>query len=326
MSRLARLLIPLLASSLLASAAEAGLYRWVDENGNVHYTDIIPPSQITKGHTELTEQGVRIKTVPPAKTSEEIQAEKELERLRVQQEQIIEQQKSADRVLLQTFRSEDDIKMARDGKLSSIEVMIQVTKANIRRQQEWLSGLRTEAANLERVGKPIPKKLSDSISSSERSIREAYRIIVDREEQKKTIRDRFERDLDRFRQLRNRNRSPKPDEEEIPRPVLHNIVTCRDAAECDRLWQKAVAYVRQRATTRVQTIGPNILITAPAGNGSEISLLLSRIDDEGGDGASLFLDLQCESSPRGEELCESPKAMEIISGFHPALTARDAPN
>jgi len=325
MFRLARLLIPLLASLLLAFGAEAGLYRWVDEDGNVHYTDIIPPSQIKKGHTELTEQGVRIKTIPPAKTLEEIQAEKELERLRVQQEQIIEQQKAADRVLLQTFRSEDDIKMARDGKLSSIEVMLHVTKDNIRRQQEWLSRLRTEAANLERAGRPIPRQLSDSISSSERSIREAYGIIVDREEQKKAIRDRFERDLDRFRQLRNLNRSPKPEEKETPRPVLHNIVTCRDAAECDRLWTKAVAYVRQRATTRVQTSGANVLITAPPENGSEISLILSRINDEAGDGASLFLDLQCESSPRGEKLCQSPKAMEIISGFHPALTTEDAP-
>jgi hypothetical protein len=323
MFRPARLLIPLLASSLLAFGTEAGLYRWVDDEGNVHYTDIIPPSQITKGHTELTEEGVRIKTVPPAKTTEEIQKEKELERLRAQQERIIEQQKAADRVLLQTFRSEDDIKMARDGKLASIDVMIRVTKNDIRRQQEWLSRLRTEAANLERSGKRIPKQLSDSISSSERSIRDAYGAIADREEQKKAIRDSFERDLDRFRQLRNLNKPPKPEQEDAPRPALHNIVTCGDAAECDRLWEKAVAYVRQQATTGVQTSGPNVLITAPPTTGGEISLILSRINDEVGDGASLFLDLQCQSSLRGEKTCQSQRARDIILGFHPALTTQD---
>ena len=58
------------------------LYRWVDEQGNVNYTDKIPASQAEKGHIELSDDGMRVRTIPPAKTAEQIQRERELERLR----------------------------------------------------------------------------------------------------------------------------------------------------------------------------------------------------------------------------------------------------
>jgi hypothetical protein len=326
MVRLTPLLIPLISLSLASPVGYAGLYRWVDDEGNVHYTDTIPPSQVTKGHTEITEQGIRVKTVPPAKTAEELQKEQELERLRAQQERLIEQQRAADRVLIQTFRSDDDIVMARDGKMASIDVMIQVTKNNIRRQQEWLGRLRTEAANLERAGKPVPQHLSDSIANAERSIRDAYATILDREAQKRSIRESFDRDLKRFRELNKLSDSQKPREPQTRLPVLHNIVNCRDTEECERLWSRAVAYVQQHATTQVQTSGANILIAAPAASGDDISLILSRINDKDGEGSSLFLDLQCQSSLRGEEMCQSPEAKEILAGFRAALTGGEGPD
>jgi hypothetical protein len=74
--------------------------RWVDDQGNVHYSDVIPPTEIDKGRTLLSPDGVRVDTVPPQKTPEQIQRERELERLRVQQERMREQQRADDRVLL----------------------------------------------------------------------------------------------------------------------------------------------------------------------------------------------------------------------------------
>ncbi|MGB5737569.1 MAG: DUF4124 domain-containing protein [Thiohalocapsa sp.] len=116
-------------------AQGAQLYRWVDEQGNVNYTDKIPASQVEQGHVELSDDGMRVRTVAPAKKLEEIQRERELERLRAQQQRLIEQQKAEDSVLLRTFRNTDDMLMVRDGKLSAIDVMIQVTKGSLRRQQ-----------------------------------------------------------------------------------------------------------------------------------------------------------------------------------------------
>jgi hypothetical protein len=317
-------IMALLLSGLVLDA-DGGLYRWVDEDGNVHYSDNVPPTRSGKGHTELSEGGVRIKSIPPVKTPEQVEKERELERLRAQQKRLLEQQQSADRVLLQTFRSEDDIEMAREGKLAAIDVMIDVTKNNIRRQQEWLAGLLTDAANLERTGKAVPQHLSDNISQTERSIRYAYSTIVDRENQKKSIRTSFDQDLLRFRQLKHLPASGSRIKARETRPILHNIVTCSGPEECADLWNKATAYIRRNATTPVQTRGENIFITAPPATEQDISLILTRIDEKDGVGASLFLDLQCERSLRGEKMCEGPQARGIIEGFRPALAGEDRP-
>lgn len=319
MTKVATVLIPLLLLSCLASLSHARLYRWVDENGNVHYSDNVPPDQIESGHTELSEGGIRKKSVPRVKTAEELQKERELERLRNQQEELLEEQRSADQVLLETFRSEDDIRMARDGKFATIDVMILVTKNNVRRQQERLAGLRTEAGNLERTGKPIPKPLRDNITQIERAIRDAYSKIVDKEEQKKSIRTSYQEDLVRFRELKDLPESEAVIGDEQSRPVLHNIVTCASPGECDRLWEKAADYVREHATTAVHTSGVNVFITAPPAAEEDISLILSRINDKQGSGASLFLDLHCERSLSGKKMCESDKAQSILEGFRAAI-------
>jgi hypothetical protein len=323
MQKTLALLIPALLLSGLASNAQAGLYRWVDEDGSVHYSDSVPPTQIEKGHTELSEEGIRINSIPPVKTPEELRREKELERLRAQHERLVQKQRSADLVLLRTFRSEDDIKIARDEKLAAVDVMIKVTKNNVRRQQEWLSRLRSEAADLERAGKPVPQRLSNNIARAERTIGAAYSNILDREAQKDSIRTRFGQDLVRFRQLKDLPKKETPVKAQDPRPILHNIVTCEGPEECSRLWEKSTNYVRLHANTAVQASGDNILITAPPTDEQDISLVLSRIDDKEGPGASLFLDLQCERSLRGEKRCESQQAQEIVRGFRAAIMGED---
>jgi hypothetical protein len=231
----------------------------------------------------------------------------------------------ADRMLLQTFRSEDDLLMARDGKIEAIDVMIEVTKNNVRRQREWLSGLRVQAANLERAGKPVPKRLDDGIANIEAAIRDAYATIVERESQKQQIDQRFASDLERFRQLKNLSAGGQRRSRQDARPLLHNIVTCADAAECDRLWERAETYVRDHATTKVQAGSDNLLITMPPKREDDISLILSRIDEPDSTGSSLFLDLQCQDSAGGEQTCRGPEAASIIRGFRAALTREEAP-
>ena len=43
---------------LAADAGAAEVYRWVDENGEVHYTQSLPPSFKDKGHDVLNERGI----------------------------------------------------------------------------------------------------------------------------------------------------------------------------------------------------------------------------------------------------------------------------
>jgi hypothetical protein len=317
------LLIPLLLVSALSSVCYGELYRWVDQDGKVHYTDSIPPDQVQSGHTELSKQGVTIKSVGKAKTPEEVEEEQELKRLRAEQKKLLDKQRSEDQVLVRTFQSEDDIFMAREGKIAAIDVMISVTKNNVLRQQERLVKLLGQAADMERAGKDVHENLIDGIRQVEEAIRDSYATIVAQEKQKDEIRSKFDRDLARYRQLKKLpvSESPLPIQEK--RPVLHNMVACAGPTECNRLWEKAKEYVRQNATTAVQTSSPQIVITAPPTTEKDISLILSRIDDKGGPGATLFLDLQCKRALNGREVCKGKRAETIVEGFRPALVGEE---
>ena len=171
----------------------------------MHYTDTLPPGEADRGHARMNRDGSVVGTTAPPKTPEEIQREEELKRLRDAADLAKKQQQEADRILLKTFRSVDDMVMARDGRLASIDVQERLTRSNIRRQKDALRALLalgTDAANLERTGKPVPRSQGDSIGKAELAILDAYSEILDREQHKQEINASFAADLKRFRQLK----------------------------------------------------------------------------------------------------------------------------
>ncbi|WP_162267999.1 DUF4124 domain-containing protein [Thiohalocapsa sp. ML1] len=319
------MLLALLLVSGAAPLAAPQLYRWVDDQGNIHYSDVMPPTEVEKGHTQLSPEGLRVRTVAPAKTPEQIQRERELERLRAQQQRMLDQQRADDRVLLNTFQSVDDLIMTREGNLSDIDTMVQFKKANIRRQQDWLAQLRADAADLERKGERVSDQLKERIASTERSIEEALTSIVAREQQKQEIRAKFDRDLKRLRQLKNLPASAVPKEAVATRrPVLDNLVECADPVVCEQLWQRALNYVRRHATLPIESLGKDVAMTAAPKERDDIALTVSRIWSKGGGSASIFLDVQCTSySPGQEDACRTDARSQVLKGFRAALESAE---
>ncbi|MGB5831511.1 MAG: DUF4124 domain-containing protein [Thiohalocapsa sp.] len=310
-------LVPLGADVTHAQGPQ--LYRWVDDQGNVNYTDKIPPSQAEKGHTRLSQDGMRVQTVPPAKTLDEIQRERELERLRAEQQRLMEQQKADDRVLLRTFRSVDDLIMVRDGKISAIDVMIQVTKSNIRRQQDWLTQLRAEAAELERAGEPVPDQLKARVAGTERSLNQALAAILDREQQKQKIRESFARDLTRLRQLKDVPEEADVLGKERQLSTLENLIECEDERTCEQLWKRALDYLTKHATLPVEGVYADLAMTEAPTSRDDIALTLSRIRHKRRGGAVIFLDLQCRNYSSSADACRTEPRLAVLNGFRPAL-------
>lgn len=304
----------LLAGSSLVSAAK--LYRWVDDQGRVHYSDRVPAEESKKARSQLNDQGLEVRKVEAAKTPEEIAREKELERMRAEQQRLIEEQRAKDRVLLRTFRTEDDILMARNGKLTAIDVIIQVARSNIRRLKLKLADMQANAADLERRGEAISRRYLDEIESTRQQLKEGYASIIREEQQKEVIREKFGRDQERFRKLKNlRDEQARVVAEPRTRSLLDTVVYCPATPACDQAWQKAEDYVRANATTRLQMLSESIIMAAAPQEDKDISLTVSRIVKPGEPGAQLFMDLQCKNSPRGKDLCETPEVEKIRLGF-----------
>jgi len=315
----------LLAAILLTASMglHAFTYRWVDEEGNVHYSDRLPPEQAKAARSHLDKRGIETKRIEAAKTAEELAREKELEELRAVEQRLINEQQERDLVLMRTFRSEDDILMARDGKLASIDTSIQIDRTNIHRMKLKLSYMQKNAADIERQGQKISANLLKDIESTRKSLRDSHANIIHKEQQKASIREKYSNDLARFRELKKLRGPIEPaDSPSAPRQatLLETVVICKDDTHCDELWVKAETYVREHATTRLQLLANSIIMTASPIKDNDITIAVSRIVEPGIPGAKLFMDLQCKDSPRGKDYCLTPEVDSVRTGFRQFLS------
>ena len=192
-----------LALALLPLQAQSGrLYKWVDDQGNIHYGDKVPPQYSKQERKVLNDQGVQVDTLEAAKTPEQIAEERRLEQIRRAQERQKAKQRSHDRMLLSTFTTEDDMIMARDGKIAAIDSVIRITRDRIDKLRKTIEEDTRRAANLERAGRTVPKDLHDRIAESRARIERYENFIASKQTEQEAIRRQFEADIRRFRELR----------------------------------------------------------------------------------------------------------------------------
>lgn len=306
---------------LTGSVAAAKLYRWVDENGNVHYSDKVPPAAMQGEHTRLNERGITVERQEPVKNAEARARDEELAKLRAEQQRLADEQKARDAALLRTFRTEDDIILTRNGKLAAVDAQIQLAQSNIKRLKRQLAGMQTNAAKLEKQGRKLSPNQQRDIDTTQNQIEDAYAAILRRERDKTQITASYADDLKRFRELRNlSDDSAAPAPRDRPAVFLDTLVTCDSTASCDVAWTKARAYARQHATTTVQMDSDRILVTSPPRRNDDLSLTVSRVAlNDGTEGERIFLDVQCRDTALGQEFCTSDKVEKIRSGFKPLL-------
>lgn len=326
MTSVLRVAFAVLLTCLLGiSAVQAGgIKKWVDEDGVVHYGTNVPPQYKDLEHSELNRRGIEVRKVDRAKTEKEIEREKALAALRAEQRKLLEEQQERDRILLSLYRNEDDLVMARDGKVAQLDGQIRLNHAEIRRLKSRLSDFQAAAAVAERRGRQMTKQQQANLASTQRSIEKSYAMILRREDEKLATLEQYDYDLTRFRTLhRGAARAVNADviaESEFP-DLVDTAVRCRDSSECNYLWSVAQDYARQHATTPVDLAADRILVTAPPREPRDISVTVSRLADSQGDGARIFMDVQCTQFTEGKEFCRAPLVSLIRSGFRDQLTA-----
>lgn len=306
----------------LAAAHGGTIKKWVDENGVTHYGNSVPPRYAERAHSELNERGIEIKRHDRALTDAEIERERALEALRAEQQALLVEQQARDRILLSLYRNEDDLIMARDGKIAQIDSQIVLNHSEIRRLKSRLSEFQAVAAAAERSGRQLNTAQKANLESTQRSIQKSYAIILGKEDEKLATIERYDFDLQRFRKLsQGSTRSANADtlrESEYP-DLVDTAVHCGEPSACERLWQAAQAYARKHATTSVDLAAERILVTAPPRDLRDVSITVSRLADREGDGERIFMDVQCANFTEGREFCRGPQVNAIRDNFKAAL-------
>jgi hypothetical protein len=309
-------------SSLASTVDAAKLYKWVDEEGHTHYSDKLPPTEVKRARSQLDEHGVTVDRVDAAKTPEQLRQQAEEERLRREQERLAEEQRQEDRVLLRTFRSEDDIVMARDGQIQAVDTYIRVTESNIKRLKHTLAEMQKNAAELELSGQTVSPRYLKDIESKRQALKDSYQSIVRHEEEKNRIRQNFAKDLKRFRELKQlaQTNDPMQEANQSYTEALKNVYNCSSDLECEQPWRRARAYLKKHSTTAVKMDGENILMTGAPVENDDISITVSRIRDRKTDQTLIFMDLQCKETSQGKALCNrGERVKRIKEAFQPAL-------
>jgi multidrug efflux pump subunit AcrA (membrane-fusion protein) len=189
----------LLALALLvAGAAHAAMYRWVDSNGRVHYSDTLPPTYQKSGAAEMNKQGTVIKrTQSEAERRAEAERQAELARVRAEQAK----QAQLDRALTQTYTSEAEIDLARDRALEHHRLLIKSSQIRAEAVNATLAELKDRMARIEKNGRKVGPGLVEQYEQAERESLELKRTILNNEEALVRVRDKYTADKLRFREL-----------------------------------------------------------------------------------------------------------------------------
>ncbi|MGH8581158.1 MAG: hypothetical protein ACREVK_13930 [Gammaproteobacteria bacterium] len=195
--------IALLAiSALFTASAEARIKCWTNNEGVRECGNAVPPEYAQKEHRVLSEDGVVIENQKRAKTEAEVQEEENLVRTKAEQERLAREQAERDRVLQETFASEDDLKMALDGKLSTITSQIKLRESHIENLESNLNELVSVAGDMERRGEKPNAKVLQDIENVRRQIQESESYIKAQHAEQESLKQKFAADLNRLRELR----------------------------------------------------------------------------------------------------------------------------
>ncbi len=177
------------------------LYRWVDEKGQVHYSDKVPPEYAGQQRDVLSKQGVKKQTIEGAKTPEQLAEEARQAKLQEEEKHRAEEQARRDRILLTTYTTEDEIIMSRDGKVAALDAYIKVTNSRVDKLKAQLDALRKRAEQAD-ANTPAAAKLQKEIAHTEQQIRENESYVESKRREQDELRARFEQDLQRYRELK----------------------------------------------------------------------------------------------------------------------------
>ncbi|HLF32410.1 MAG TPA: DUF4124 domain-containing protein [Xanthomonadales bacterium] len=209
-----------LAAALLAVApAEAQkqpapqkkVYKWVDENGEVHFSESLPPDFEDRKHDIIDSRGMtRAKDqtlVPPPPKPRPVSPKGELPRdssgaqrpeprysaqeLKVQQDQL----------LLLRYDSDKEILDAMEVEIKQLDYDRRLITASIASLQGAYDGNIREAAERQRAGQVVEPKLIQNIGGLKSRMAREESSLASLRQREEEIRTNFKRDLDRYRTL-----------------------------------------------------------------------------------------------------------------------------
>lgn len=179
------------------------MYSWVDDDGIRHYGDKIPAEYADKPKQVVNDHGVTIGHIEGRKTEEQIEAERVAKEIATRKEL----QYRADQALLATYINVQEIEMHRDRRIELFQAQARVTELYLRNLRRRLDQLKSEAGRFKPYSSDpeapmVESSLIEEIQETEGSIGRHESNLNKFRADEKQIKDRFEDDISRFKNLK----------------------------------------------------------------------------------------------------------------------------
>ncbi len=199
-------MIKLFSSILLITipySIEAATFRWVDKEGETHYSNSVPASDAQLGHVELSKAGMEKKVVLSAKKQRKIKLETEIKRNKrladKKEKKRLEKQEEEDIRLLSIFNSEEEVVQAYNAKLRMAQLTIDLLKSRHKAQSEKLEKLETRFEYSKDINQKqaIETKMDDVLDN----LRIYQQAITENHIEKEKVRKDFQNTLEHYKLL-----------------------------------------------------------------------------------------------------------------------------
>ena len=194
--------VTLLASPGFAAGATNGrtLYKWIDEQGVIHYGDHIPPEYAGQEQHVMNSQGVEINRLEAQKSPEALAAEE-------QKRAEAEQSKNRDRNLLNTYASVQEIERLRDQRVTLLSDQIKVTSQFLEVLNGKLKKLRVSSMHFKPYnsdpGAPaMPDQIAEDLVRVGNDMRTQEQNLHEKRSEEMAMSKQFASDIARFKELK----------------------------------------------------------------------------------------------------------------------------
>lgn len=198
------LLLP--AAALGGESRSTKVYRWVDNEGVVHYGDSIPAQYTDLERQVVNDHGITVDVMRAKKTEEDIAEEQRQEELRLARKL----QRRQDQALLATYLSVDEILLHRDRRVELFQAQSRVTELYLSNLNRRLDKLRDDASryrpySINPNAEMIDPDLAGDIATTKDTIERHQANLQRFQQDEQNIVARFDGDIDRFKKLKGLN-------------------------------------------------------------------------------------------------------------------------
>lgn len=186
---------------LAAADAAAQVFRYEEQGGGVVWSTSLPPEYADRGYEIYDARGQLVRKVAPQLTEAQLAARSRAEREARAREQAELEAYERDQRLMRLYSSASDVTRALQRRLAAIDGAINTTRGNIERLRVQQRSLEAQASAFERTRQPVSPEILRNLEIIDDQIEERLEEIEARKAEKDRMRQEFQADADRLREL-----------------------------------------------------------------------------------------------------------------------------